>query len=284
VQPARFRTAPVEPIRTLNQMATNGQAPVGTNLSFTKFLFVIPQQLDDANATGKIRTAGMNISRGFFNDYDADGSRDPQPQETIQFLQTDTPTQGREGIGAARYVVQLSANYRPRLEEIACDFTRRVTGVADVIVADGAERATRYTSAEMQNYAYKPATPRLSGRLAHNAIIVPMNKTAEWWQKTALERHAYFYPHHDHGSNAHVKGHAVAAEAGIKKIFRKLYHNPDGYQRPGEFDFVTYFECTDENLPVFDRICLALRDERQNPEWKYVREGPEWRGKRVLRW
>src|SRR5437763_559910 len=156
---------------------SNGQPPIGANLSFTKFLFIVADQ-DDAVTLGRIRTAGSNISRGFFNDYDADGSRDVQPQETIQFLLADGAPHGREGIGAAKYVVQLSENYRPRLEEVACELK----------------------------------------------------------------------------------------------------------QRQGEFDFITYFECSDENLPIFDQICRALRDERQNPEWKYVLEGPEWRGKRVLRW
>jgi hypothetical protein len=113
---------------------------------------------------------------------------------------------------------------------------------------------------------------------------MPMSKTAEWWNKSALERHSYFYPHHEDSSGSPVKGHAKAAEAGLSKLFRRLYHNPDGYQRPNEFDFITYFEFVDENLPVFDQTCRALRDERQNPEWKYVLEGPEWRGKRVLRW
>ena len=80
-----------------------------------------------------------------------------------------------------------------------------------------------------------------------------MSKTAEWWEKSALERHSYFYPRHEDASGSPVKGHAKAAEAGITKVFRRLYHNPDGYQRPNEFDFITYFECTDENLPVFDR-------------------------------
>ena len=264
-------------------MVSNGQAPAGTNLSFTKFIFIIPHQ-DDANTIGKIRSVGANISRGFFNDYDADGARDPQPQETIQFLLADGEQEGREGIGASRYAVQLSANYRPRLHEVACELERRLNGAADLIVLDGAERATRYTSAEMHNYAYKPAPSRLSGRLARNAILLPMSKTAAWWEKTALERTSYFYPHHKEGTGAPVHGHARSAEPGIKTIFRKLYHNPDGYQREGEFDFLTYFESTDENLPVFDQICLALRDQRQNPEWKYVVEGPEWRGKRVLRW
>src|SRR5437762_14248305 len=106
-------------------MGTNGQPTVGTNLSFTKFLFVIAYQ-DDANTMAKIRSAGANVSRGFFNDYDADGSRDPQPQETIQFLQADTVQADREGIGGSRYVMQLSANYRPRLEEVASEFKRRI--------------------------------------------------------------------------------------------------------------------------------------------------------------
>ena len=50
-----------------------------------------------------------------------------------------------------------------------------------------------------------------------------------------------------------MKGHALAAENGIPSLFRRVYHNPDGYERAGEFDFVTYFECDDESLPVFDQ-------------------------------
>jgi hypothetical protein len=263
-------------------MGTNGQNGTGANLAFTKFVFLLPYQ-EDAATLLKIRNAGSNISRGFFNDYDADGSRDVQPQETIQFLQSDAPSEGRQGIGAARFVVHLSANYRPRLEEVVGELKRRIAGATDVIVLDGAERATRYTSAEMHNYAYKPAQPRASGRTARNAVIIPMSKAAGWWEKSALERHSYFYPHQD-SAGCPVHGHAKAAEPGIPKFFRKLYHNPDGYQRPNEFDFITYFECTDENVAVFEQVCRALRDERQNPEWKYVLEGPEWRGKRVLRW
>ena len=92
------------------------------------------------------------------------------------------------------------------------------------------------------------------------------------------------YPHIDRASACPVKGHAVAAERGIQSLFRRVFHNPDGYERPGEFDFVTYFEYDDEALPVFDQVLHALRDFHQNPEWRYVQEGPIWRGKRVLRW
>ena len=273
----------------------NGGAHIGANLSFTKFLFLVLAREDDTTLS-RVRSAGTLVGRGFFNDFDADGTRDVQPRETIQFLVTDrdlaprVPSAGAapgappEGLGAARYVIQVSASYRPRLAEVECELTRRLGQTAQIISIDGAERSPRYTSVEMHEYAYKTALPRTSGRLTRHAIILPLSKTSSWWEKTALERHSYFYPQHDPVTGGHVKGHALAAEAGIPTIFRKLYHNPDGYQRSGEYDFVTYFECTDEHRATFDRVCAALRDERQNPEWRYVREGPEWRGRRVLRW
>ena len=264
-------------------MGANGQSDAAVNLTYTKFLFVLPYQ-DDAATLTKIRAAGSNISRGFFNDYDADGTRDPRPQETIQFLAAETTAPGRHGIGAARFVAHVSANYRPRLDEVVGELKRRITGAADMIILDGAERLPRYSSAEMHKFAYKPALSRQSGRVSRNAIIVPMSKTAAWWEKSALERHSYFYPHHEDSSGSPVKGHAKTAEAGIAKVFRRLYHNPDGYQRPNEFDFITYFECADDQLPVFEKVCRNLRDVEQNPEWRFVEEGREWRGRRVLKW
>jgi hypothetical protein len=266
-----------------NTVATNGQGDVSANLNYTRFIFVLPHQHDAATLT-RVRTAGSSASRGFFNDYDTDGTRETQPHETIQFLTSEAGAPQREGIGGARFVLHVSANYRPRLVEVFCDFKRRLGDAADLVVLDGAERMPRYSSAEMRTFAYKAALSRQSGRVATNAIILPMSKTAAWWEKPVLERHSYFYPHHEDSSGSPVKGHAKAAEAGIPKIFRRLYHNPNGYQRENEYDFITYFECADENIPVFDQICRALRDERQNPEWKYVLEGPAWRGKRVLRW
>src|SRR5262245_21590822 len=111
-------------------MGTNGQSDAAANLTFTKFLFVLPYQ-DDPATLAKIRSSGANVSRGVCNDYDADGARDVQPKETIQFLATETTGIGRQGIGAARFVAHVSANYRPRLEEVACELKRRITGSAD---------------------------------------------------------------------------------------------------------------------------------------------------------
>jgi hypothetical protein len=46
---------------------------------------------------------------------------------------------------------------------------------------------------------------------------------------------------------------------------------------------VGYFEFADADAPVFQAVIAGLRDIDQNPEWAYVREGPEWWGRRVRR-
>jgi hypothetical protein len=264
-------------------------AGASSNLAFTKFLFVIARADDDAHGA-RLRTAGGNIARGFFNDFDIDDTRETPPRfETMQFYVRDGETAGADTSGGpclqkARHMVQVSSKYRPRLQEIDEELRRRIGDSADVIAIDGAYRSPRYSSAEMVQYSTRGAPPRRSGRLSRNAIVVPIRKKSEWWQKSALERHSYFYPHVDQASASPVKGHALAAEKGIGSLFRRVYHNPDGYERAGEFDFVTYFECADEALPVFDQVLGSLRDVEQNPEWRYVEEGPIWRGRRLLRW
>ena len=260
----------------------NGSNHLGVNLAFTKFLFVLPARDDDA-AKARLRAAAVVAARGFFNDFEAEGGRDTAPHETIQFLLNDDGTE-RAGIAGARYALQISSKYRPRLKEAEIELRRRLGDGIEVVALDGASRAPQYTSAEMYAFAYKHAGTRGSGRTQRNVIIIPIRKTSEWWEQGVLDRHTYFYPHTDGPSGNRVKGHARAAEAGISTIFRRLYYNPDGHGRADEFDFITYFECADEHLSTFDQICRALRDERQNPEWRFVVEGPEWRGKRVLRW
>jgi hypothetical protein len=264
---------------------------VASNLAYTRFLFVIARTDDDAHGA-RLRTAGANIARGFFNDYDIDDNRETQVQafETIQFLIREPETrplpEGTPGpyINMARHAAQITSKYRPRLQEIDEEFRRRMGDSSEIITLEGAARSPRYSSAEMVNYSNRGAPPRRSGRVSKNAIIIPIRKTQEWWQKSTLERHSYFYPHVDHASASPVKGHALAAEKGIASLFRRVYHNPEGYERTDEWDFITYFECDDDGLPVFEHVMNSLRDFHQNPEWRYVQEGPIWRGRRVLRW
>lgn len=253
------------------------------NISYTKFLFVHVNRDDDA-AAARMRTASGQLARGFSNDFDADGSRDAQSHETIQFLVAEGNVEGQPGLGGAQYAVQVSAKYRARLEEVERELKRRLGDTAQVIAVDGAERKPRYTSSEMHDYAYRNARTRRSGRVDGNAFILPLSKTAEWWDMSALERQGYFYPHVDQGSGCPVAGHARTAERGIATLYRRLYHNPHGYGREGEFDFLTYFECEDDQVCTFESVHRALRDTSQNPEWRFVQEGPLWRGRRALRW
>lgn len=93
-----------------------------------------------------------------------------------------------------------------------------------------------------------------------------------------------FLPARRRGGGTCERDARARPSPGSARIFCKLYYNPDGHGRDGEWDFVSYFECADEHLPTFDQICQAPRDVRQNPEWRYVTEGPEWRGGRVPKW
>ena len=256
---------------------------LGVNLAYTKFFFVTPSR-DDEPTGAKLRAAGGIVARGFFNDFEAEG-RDSPPHETIQYLTRAAPRPETPDLipPGAPYALQVCSKYRPRLKDTELELRRRVSEFAEVVAIEGAVRMPQYTSAEMHAYACKDAMPRGSGRVQRNVIIIPMSKSAEWWDKAALDRQTYFYPHMD-ATGARVKGHARAAEPGITTIYRKLYYNPDGHGRKDEWDFITYFECADEHLATFDQICQALRDVRQNPEWRYVIEGQEWRGRRVQKW
>lgn len=253
-------------------------------IAYTRFLFISPRQDDDVSLA-RLRAAGSVVVRGFFNDFDAEGPREAAPHETIQFLVADNVAPGTDdSIRGARYAIQVTAKYRPRLGEVEAELKRRLADTATIYSLEGAERAPRYTSAELHDYAYRRAAMRRNGRAAPVAVILPINKTADWWAQPVLNRHAYFYPHTDVVSGAPVAGHAQSAADGVTTLYRRLYHNADGYQRTGEYDFLTYFECDASQVDTFERVHRALQDTTKNPEWRFVREGPEWRGRRVLRW
>ncbi len=156
---------------------------------------------------------------------------------------------------------------------------------AEILSLEGAFRNPRYSSPEMVHYSNKGAPSRRSGRLSKNAIVVPIRKTPEWWQKSALERHSYFYPHVDHASATPVKGHAHRGGEGHPgRCSGACTTTPTATSGQASSTSSRYFECDDEALPVFDQVMTSLRDPHQNPEWRYVEEGPIWRGRRVLRW
>ena len=145
----------------------------------------------------------------------------------------------------------------------------------------GVMRPRSYTSHAMSEFAYAHAMPPGSGDKFPLAAVTPMNKTDDWWQMDFLHRESFFLPRYDENEEMVVKGHALASAMGVPGINRRLVHSPDGYGLGGSYDFVGYFEFAEADAPVFREVMAGLRDTVQNPEWKYVREGPEWWGRRV---
>jgi len=267
--------------------AAHDSIPIGTTLAYTRFFFLRPDVLDDKIRI-KLRGIGDQLARGFFNVFDLEGgARDLPPHEMIQFFTLNghgVDKSANAHVLPATHVVQVTSKYRPSMVDAEKEIRRRVGTLAEVSAIRGAVRTPRYTSSEMYTWAYGTAKPRASGRIASNSIILPIRKTAEWWAMPAMERHQYFYPHRDQASGATVPGHAELGRKAAGKIHRRLYYNPDGEGRAGEWDFITYFECADDDLGLFDETLDSMRDTTKNPEWNFVEEGPLWRGTRSLRW
>jgi hypothetical protein len=141
-----------------------------------------------------------------------------------------------------------------------------------------------YTGAAMNNFAYAHRVLQQPGTVMPNAFLVPMSKTAAWWAKDWMERHTYFLPRYDDDGRMKAEGHALASAEGIACLLRRTYKATTEPAPEGAYDFVTYFECADADVPTFHRVCDALRDVKRNPEWAFVREGPTWHGRRMASW
>ncbi len=145
----------------------------------------------------------------------------------------------------------------------------------------GVQKPRSYTSYAMTQYAYASAQQPGPGSVHHYGVVTPMNKNAQWWGLDWMHRESFFLPRYDAKENMVAKGHALAADAGIACITRRLVHGPEGYGEEGTYDFVGYFEFAEADAPTFSAVMAALRDTEQNPEWAYISEGPEWWGRRV---
>ncbi len=150
----------------------------------------------------------------------------------------------------------------------------------------GVQKPRSYTSHAMTQYAYARAQQPGPGTVHPFGVVTPMNKNAEWWGMDWMHRESFFLPRYDGKESMVAKGHALAADAGIACITRRLVHAPEGYgpstsSREGRYDFVGYFEFAEADASTFSAVMAALRDTEQNPEWAYISEGPEWWGRRV---
>jgi hypothetical protein len=265
--------------------------PADLNLSlevvgYQRFLFVC---LPHGGADSALADALGGLGKGMANLHDVAGypSADALQRGCFQFLRAEP------ALSAARdlpHPAILRAQALIRLEGATPDpLLRYEEGVRKLIESRGGtietlagvQRPRSYTSYAMTQFAYTPALAPQPGTACPIGVVTPQNKTAAWWAMDWMQRESFFLPRYDTQARLVAKGHALAAAAGIPYIVRRNVHAPEHYGREGSYDFVPYFEFAEEHASIFRAVMAALRDRNQNPEWAYVREGPEWWGRRV---
>lgn len=217
------------------------------------------------------------------NEFDAVG----HPENAIGLLRRvdATPSGSPDAtVLLADLVIHVASPSEETVTSFCTEMTRVLASYATVRVLRGGVRPTNYTGGLMHGFAYASQRQQEPGGVMPNAFLLPLSKTAAWWAKDWMERHTYFLPRYDEEGRQSSCGHALAAAPGIPHLMRRTYRHPVEPAPPGDYDFLTYFECADAGIPVFHQVCAALRDVHQNPEWEFVREGPTWQGRRFRRW
>ena len=208
------------------------------------------------------------------------------PPSAVAFLRRASATPGTiadDELLRADAIVHVAAATAAPVTEFCAEATRLLAPSLKPRVLQGVVRPKDYTSAAMNQFAYAHAVVQQPGATAPNAFLLPMSKTPAWWTKDWMERHTYFLPRYAQGRMV-SEGHALASAAGVPCLMRRTYKAPASPAPAGAYDFVTYFECADADVPTFHAVCEALRDVTRNPEWEFVREGPCWHGRRVATW
>lgn len=104
--------------------------------------------------------------------------------------------------------------------------------------------------------------PDLNRAEAVSAVLIPIKKSARWWELAQNERRAIFEEQSHHT--------AVGLEY-LPGVARRLLHCRD----LGEpFDFLTWFEFAPEYAAAFDELLMRMRASQ---EWEYVEREVEVR-------
>ena len=112
----------------------------------------------------------------------------------------------------------------------------------------------RYTE-RTEDDALRAAQDPLGRPAARRAALIPIRKTASWWQMAQDERRQVF-----EAASQHI---GIGMEY-LPAIARRLLHARD----LGEpFDFLTWFEFAPEHEPAFEDMLRRLRATR---EWTFV--------------
>lgn len=218
------------------------------------------------------------------NEFDASTGHPAQAfalLKRVDVVQRQTPD---DALSQAEAIVHVASPSGETVRRFCAEAELLLAHEIDVHVIPGVVRPTNFTGGAMHDFAYAAQRQQERGPAMPHAFIVPMRKAPEWWAKNWMERHTYFLPRYDDDGRMLAEGHALAAAAGIPHLMRRTYRNDLEPAPSGAYDFVNYFECADEGVPIFHSVCAALRDVARNPEWRFVAEGPTWHGWRVKSW
>ena len=253
---------------------------------YQRFLFVcVPHERVDGNLIQAVERVGQGLEN--MHEVTGPPAEDAWQRGRLQYLRAERDLSQERDLP---HPALLQASALIRLEAASSEpLLSYETGLRELIASRGGavdtlagvQRPRSYTSYAMTQFAYGPALPPMPGWRCPLGVVTPLNKSDAWWGMDWMHRESFFLPRYDAQERLTAKGHALAAAAGIPCITRRLVHAPDGYGREGAYDFVGYFEFAEADAPVFRAVMAALRDLSQNPEWAYVREGPEWWGRRV---
>ncbi len=132
----------------------------------------------------------------------------------------------------------------------------------ETFVLRGVTSNLRYTTA-FESAALR-AIQAAPGRTAATcAALIPIRKSARWWDMPQDERRAIF---------EEQSRHTTIGMRYLPAIARRLHHCRD---LPGEaFDFLTWFDFAPADAPAFDALLAALR---QTKEWSYIDREIEYR-------
>lgn len=137
--------------------------------------------------------------------------------------------------------VKVTQSDSTRIHQIAW----RLAGItSNLRYTDGAELAT-----------LRARQPDLGRPAATHAALIPIKKTAAWWDMPQDERLAIF---------SRDSRHTAIGLDYLPQIARRLHHCRD---LGGPFDFLTWFEYEPSHEQMFDELLQRLRD---TAEWRYV--------------
>jgi hypothetical protein len=253
-------------------------------LGYGAYLCLRFADAEGARRAGAARVAALGERLGLRNEFGPAAAPSRESFALLKRLGAMAADIADPDVLDAAAMIHVSSSRAEAVSELCAEVSRLLAGLAQVKILRGLSRPRNYTGAAMNNWAYARQVVQQPGAAMPNAFFVPLSKTSAWWKKGWMERHTYFLPRYDDEGHMINEGHALVTEAGIACLLRRTYRHEASPAPSGEYDFLTYFECADDAVPTFHQVCAALRDVTRNPEWRFVREGPTWHGRRVPTW